>query len=243
LNHKDEKMKKIINSLVLLISVNFYCFSQESIEIGLVVSPLLSKISFESSHSFNTESRVSVNYGSQFSYSINKLRINTGISYLKQGGDLKVLETPTTNPSGNGNYFYVPFITKSIVVPTTLNYKIFSKNKTKLFVGTGLAIGYLFAQYQDNSAFETPQVQTVTINGITYTISGAGIPKHTQLDIFDKFYSHISLCTELNHSFKNNWNGFIRPNFNYQIRSKNSSQFTWRQSSWGLDFGIMKQIK
>jgi Outer membrane protein beta-barrel domain len=236
-------MKKIINSLVLLISINVYCFSQKSIEVGLVVSPIVSKISFESPHSFNTENRFSVNYGSQFSYTINKLRINTGINYLKQGGDLKVREASVGNPSGTGNYFYVPLITKSIVVPTTVNYKIFSKNKTKVFVGTGLAIGYLFAQYQDNSAFETPQVQTVTINGITYTISGAGIPKYTQLDIFDKFYSHISLCTELHQNFNNSWNGFIRPNFNYQIRSKNASQSTSRQSFWGLDFGIMKQIK
>jgi Outer membrane protein beta-barrel domain len=236
-------MKKIINSLVLVISINVYCFSQETIEIGLVASPIVSKISFESVNSFNTENRFSVNYGGQFSYNIHKLRINTGISYLKQGGDLKVREASVGNPSGNGTYFYVPCITKSIVVPTTLNYKIFSKNKTRLFVGTGLAIGYLFSQYLNNSAFETPQVRTITANGITYTISGAGVPKYTEIDIFDKFYSHISLSTELHHHFNTSWNGFIRPNFNYQLRRKNASQVTARQNSWGLDLGIMKQIK
>ena len=236
-------MKKIISSIIFLISVNVCCFSQETIEIGLVVSPIVSKISFESANSFNTENRFSVNYGGQFSYNLNKFRINTGISYLKQGGDFKVLETSTINPSGTGAYFYVPCITKSIVVPTTLNYKILSKNKTRLFVGTGLAIGYLFSQYLDNSAFETPQVRTITTNGITYTISGAGVPKYTEIDIFDKFYSHISLTTELHHNFNENWNGFIRPNFNYQIRNKNASQIIARQSSWGLDLGIMKQIK
>lgn len=235
-------MKKVIHSIILAIAVNACCFGQQSVEIGLVVSPILSKIASEDA-SFDTENRFSINYGGQISYNINKLRVNTGISYLKQGGNIKVLETSTTNPSGTGSYLSVPCVTKSIVIPATLSYKILSKNKTQLFVGTGFALGYLFAQYLDNSAFETPQVRTITTNGITYTISGVGIPKYTELETFDKFYSHITLSAELHRTFNKGWNGFVRPNFNQQIRSKNATQSTWRQSYWGLDVGIMRQIK
>jgi hypothetical protein len=236
-------MKKTFYAIALFFSITASCLSQKSIEIGVLATPMVSKISFENTNPFSTRDRFPLNFGGQINYNINKFRVTTGLNYLKQGGDLKVLETSILNPAGTGNYFYVPLITKSIVVPMTVNYVIHSNDKTKLLVGVGLAMGYLFSQYQDNSGFEAAPVRTLTLDGATYTNFGAGTPKHFQLEIFDKFYSHISTGIELHHKFKNSWNGFIRPNFNYQIRINNSAQFTFRQSFWSLDLGIMKDLK
>jgi hypothetical protein len=230
-------INKSVAGILLLGLINLLSwdlFAQTRVDAGLSISPAISY--------FNTSGKAdhfrnifALNYGFCASWKKRKAVFSTGIHHITQGAKFEFLQTTTDNPEGSGAYYDMIIRARTIMVPLNVDYIFKTINKTEVFAGFGLNLGYLYSQQQENTAIPKGEVPDPAI------IYHYPQERVTDVDLFDSFYFGLNAGLGVRHFFNDKTSIQFRPNYLFQFRKDlpaDQYAFTNRLRSLSLDFTL-----
>ncbi len=192
--------------IFILISILYYSQqlqAQNSLSVGLQVSPAISRIldnNIYSGHKYQGN----LNFGATVAFEKKKWGISSGISYQQLGSKFEVEKATTGLPGGTGEFYDVNFYIRSIAIPLKLYYSFPLSSRFTLSPTVGILPNFIYSQ-----TFEVPENTVVP-------------PYEPVLDIemFNQVFVAAYAGVSLRHAINDFWSVEMTPGFSYQFGSQ-----------------------
>jgi hypothetical protein len=210
--------------------------ARAQLSVGITGSPGMVNIHNQAIDHF--EPIFALHYGLNLAFQTRRWRFSTGLRHLTQGGKSEVLETSETNPQGSGETFDVYLRTRAIALPLEGNYHFIQKDKSSIFVGMGVYVGYFYAQRQENT--------NIPKGGNPNTIINNPPTRFTDVNLFEDLYLGLNLGLGWDRQLTEHLTLRVRPNFLYQLRTENKTSNNAgasRLMTYALEIGLSYTIQ
>jgi hypothetical protein len=186
----------------LLYSLNT-THAQNSIRVGLQVSPAISRI-LDNIIYKGYKYQTNVNFGATVDFDRLKWGLSTGILHQQLGSKFEVEKATIDFPEGIGEFYDVNFYIRSIAIPLKLYYNIPLSSRFTLSPNAGIIPNFIYSQ-----TFEVPE-NTV-------------LPPYeavTDIEMFNALYVSAYAGVSLKHAINDTWSIEVMPGFSYQFGSQ-----------------------
>lgn len=221
--------KPFFYTVLLILVGELQLFSQSRMDFGIKASPSISN--------FNTKGETDIyerifpfNYGIYSSYLINRFSISSGLLFVNQGANLKMVLFNNISGSTGSGTAYIRI--RSLCFPLVTNYLFLLRDRFSLFAGGGIYISNIYSQQ-----IEYPWVD----NSNPSIISRYPLSRFNDIEYFENVVYQLNIGVGVRKKIKENFNLVLRPNILYQLRKdlpKDKYAWTIRLSSIAIDMGL-----
>ncbi len=226
------KTKSLISSLLVILSISL----KAQLDLGITGMPTASAFHYENINP-QKNSIYPVNFGLNVNYNYHKFTFSTGVLHLTQGVRFDLDNASEENRNGSETYDLFDR-NRSVVLPLLVNYNILQGESYSFFAGTGLYMGYMYSQEQENTAYPEDWQPDPTK---TYPLS---VGRFVENEIFDPFFVGINFGIGWTQKLTEKLIFQLRPNFLYHLRETSANNpYGIRLMTWSLDIGFYYRLE